>query len=748
MKLSYIRTSRAIIQKERDIRQERIAQLSREFEQVLDQMQQAHEEAVAVNKQNERLMKLITEYISDRQENLYKFLSSASTNDLSLPSSPRAVELSLSREPEENSELGSAPRKNPKKSRRVDKSSQRLSDCNAKNSDVARPKKLPGTENSTPFQISPARSDSSSDSSSSSRSASATPRFGLKSSEAIGRKSPQLVPRLDLSQTIANPGAEPETGAGIKIKKLANVSHEFQQKPAQSHIDLENPSRRTSRRTDSARLISMTDADDHLGNSADSARTLLLRIKRRAREGSCSAEVGGLVNEVGTSGTNIVKESTEVEMAEGAPVIEELLRQPPIQEMLESVIIQNGSESISAAFNCKDGARGTAVPELRRSVISPIAKIDPGPDMVIPCTNDPVSAAEVYMTKQEKVDQEKSVDLNLGERRTQLLLWSTGDKLLTLQTLNNTMFLWEDHPIECRHTSPYSQENLDLILSSLDSAKESQRRLFDYLDKMQGIPRRAICCSAVRELVRAYPPERLVPTSFINEHFVQQGVLNESYSSPRNTTLMSAQDSESAEFWQALVHHVSSVADHKMAAAEQSAKEFAEVLVHDMRCTSIVGDIHLARFELQTFLKGCFKLEPATRHLTPQGAVPIASMSDQDTFEELLPISDTARTLESSAPSLNAETISFQSQVRDITVTSENVAPGNNSPFPLVVSRHPKKYSQSILNSLKFWKRKPQQSPAIDIDYLTMLNINRSMNDSERAKKRYSPTKYAFHLQT
>lgn len=130
------------------------------------------------------------------------------------------------------------------------------------------------------------------------------------------------------------------------------------------------------------------------------------------------------------------------------------------------------------------------------------------------------------------------------------------------------------------------------------------------------------------------------------------------------------------------------------------------------------------------------------------GAVPIASMSDQDTFEELLPISDTARTLESSAPSLNAETISFQSQVRDITVTSENVAPGNNSPFPLVVSRHPKKYSQSILNSLKFWKRKPQQSPAIDIDYLTMLNINRSMNDSERAKKRYSPTKYAFHLQT
>jgi len=104
------------------------------------------------------------------------------------------------------------------------------------------------------------------------------------------------------------------------------------------------------------------------------------------------------------------------------------------------------------------------------------------------------------------------------ETRTQILLWSTGEKLATLQTLNNTMFLWEDHPAKCGTVT--SDGNVDLVLSSLTAAKESQRRLFDSLDGVPGVPRRAICCSAVRELVRAYPPERLVPTSFINNPFL------------------------------------------------------------------------------------------------------------------------------------------------------------------------------------------------------------------------------------
>lgn len=107
------------------------------------------------------------------------------------------------------------------------------------------------------------------------------------------------------------------------------------------------------------------------------------------------------------------------------------------------------------------------------------------------------------------------------ETRTQILLWSTKEKLSTLQTLNDTMFLWEDHSPKYENlTSSFCDGNIDIIFSSLIAAKEGQRRLFDCLDGMHGIPRRAICCHAIQELVRAYPPERLIPTSFINDIFV------------------------------------------------------------------------------------------------------------------------------------------------------------------------------------------------------------------------------------
>lgn len=85
------------------------------------------------------------------------------------------------------------------------------------------------------------------------------------------------------------------------------------------------------------------------------------------------------------------------------------------------------------------------------------------------------------------------------------------------------MFLWEDNLTKFGSlTSTFSDESIDLILNSLIAAKESQRRLFDSLDRLQGVPKCRICCNAVQELVRAYPPERLVPTSFINIHFVDK----------------------------------------------------------------------------------------------------------------------------------------------------------------------------------------------------------------------------------
>ena len=87
------------------------------------------------------------------------------------------------------------------------------------------------------------------------------------------------------------------------------------------------------------------------------------------------------------------------------------------------------------------------------------------------------------------------------------------------------------------------------------------------------------------------------------------------------TDLRSAHDSEAAEFWQALVHHVVAVADHKIATVQESAKDIAEVLLHEMREADIVGDATLARFELRAFLTRCFTMEAASEYhtLPPRG---------------------------------------------------------------------------------------------------------------------------------
>lgn len=302
----------------------------------------------------------------------------------------------------------------------------------------------------------------------------------MKGSKVVTKKSPPFVPRLDLSGT----------GAGVKVEAREETSLAFRQKPPQPPCDqFENPSRRTSRRTDSARLISLTDADDRFGGSNDSARTMLSRIKRRAKGASCGGEAGGpiSVTSSGNDDNHVVKKPG---LEEVVVVADDLHREPSILEVVEpttAVMMQSVPESGFTEIACKDGAHGTPVHELRRSGGE---NVGGGP-------------ANLQASRQE--------------RRIQILLWPTREKLSTLQTLNNTMFLWEDKPA---NTCAFSDDSVDLVLDSLIAAKESQRRLFDTLDGVPGVPRRAICCSAVRELVRAYPAERLVPTSFINDHFV------------------------------------------------------------------------------------------------------------------------------------------------------------------------------------------------------------------------------------
>jgi hypothetical protein len=216
----------------------------------------------------------------------------------------------------------------------------------------------------TPFQVSPAKSDSSSESSSSCGSVNTTPRFGMKGSKAVTKKSPPFVPRLDLSGT----------GAGVRVEAREETSLAFRQKPPQPPCDqFENPSRRTSRRTDSARLISLTDADDRFGGSNDSARTMLSRIKRRAKGGSCGGEAGGPIS-VTSGGDNdnnnndkVVKKSDPEEVV---AIADDLHREPSILEVVEpttAMMMQSVPDSGSIEIACKDGETRPSI--LHREVL-------------------------------------------------------------------------------------------------------------------------------------------------------------------------------------------------------------------------------------------------------------------------------------------------------------------------------------------------------------------------------------------
>lgn len=205
-------------------------------------------------------------------------------------------------------------------------------------------------------QISSAKSDSSSDSSRSSGSVNATPRFmSMKGSKAVTKKPPPFVPRLDLSKTGTGERATAREGleTSLTLKQL-------QQKPSQVQCDqFENPGRRTSRKTDSARLISLTDADVHFGNNIDSARAMLSRIKRRAKGGSCGGEIGEPINEVNatSSENNIVKESSVDEMGQNAPNIADDMQRhgPSIRDIVESATLQSVPETVSTRNTCNDG---------------------------------------------------------------------------------------------------------------------------------------------------------------------------------------------------------------------------------------------------------------------------------------------------------------------------------------------------------------------------------------------------------
>lgn len=216
-------------------------------------------------------------------------------------------------------------------------------------------KMLAGTNTSMPLQIILlSKSDSSSNSSDSHDSINATPHFGMEGSKAIMKKSHFLVPRLDLSRT------KVAVGLGTSVE-MASTLGKIQQKSSHSPCEqFENPGRRTSRKIDSARLISMTNADDHFGNNTESARMMLSRIKRRAKGASCSRKASRPINEVNVTSFDdninvVMKKPFEEVVQGGVNIANDISCEPLILDIVEVTKTQSVNENNSTRELCKDG---------------------------------------------------------------------------------------------------------------------------------------------------------------------------------------------------------------------------------------------------------------------------------------------------------------------------------------------------------------------------------------------------------
>ncbi|BFI28643.1 hypothetical protein MPTK2_2g21610 [Marchantia polymorpha subsp. ruderalis] len=161
------------------------------------------------------------------------------------------------------------------------------------------------------------------------------------------------------------------------------------------------------------------------------------------------------------------------------------------------------------------------------------------------------------------------------ERRAHLRklisFWSPDEKLAVLTTLKNTMLLWED---------PYSQfgrwPESDVLLSSIFAARESQLKLFEYLEVKEDASRPLICCGAVYELVKAYPPEKLIPFEFIEDLFGSDDWNNRLQSGLSFVQLQEYQE-EHSHFWQMLLHHSISVKDLGLGTLREVASVTREI---------------------------------------------------------------------------------------------------------------------------------------------------------------------------
>lgn len=179
----------------------------------------------------------------------------------------------------------------------------------------------------------------------------ATPHLSIQGSKVLKEK--PIVPRLDLSKirfhtTISN-----------KAKAEASVSPiQLQKEPSRVLCDqVGSSSRRTSRRLDSARLISSTTTNDHFRNNIDSTEMILSRIKRKAKGASCGRAINFPLNKVCTTSDDNTK-SVTIETKLLDSIAQNTLgigHGPSPLDLLEQSIMQSMPESFSAEDTCKDG---------------------------------------------------------------------------------------------------------------------------------------------------------------------------------------------------------------------------------------------------------------------------------------------------------------------------------------------------------------------------------------------------------
>lgn len=85
------------------------------------------------------------------------------------------------------------------------------------------------------------------------------------------------------------------------------------------------------------------------------------------------------------------------------------------------------------------------------------------------------------------------------------------------------------------------------------------------------------------------------------------------------THLRESHDADARGFWEALVHHVVSLADHKMATPEETSRVFSEVLLPQSRQEELAGVGDKARLRLQEILTQNFKTEQIVVRADTQG---------------------------------------------------------------------------------------------------------------------------------